>query len=276
MMTSNSISFPSDALVSLTSDFGLESEGVGIMKATIIGLAPQVRIIDLCHSVAPHSILNGARQFESTRYFPPSIHVAVVDPGVGTARRSVSIETNEGHLLIGPDNGLLLNAADALGGIRKVIEISVRRPADEDSFVFDGRDMYAYAAGLLAGGHMSPDDLGERRAPEDLIPSPLIDLHSLNRKASLQVIHINRFGSLTLNMRSSALHDRCGRKFRVSAPNAVVDVSYQRSFSYVPEGEFLLCNDGYGRLCVARNKGRATDVFEASIGSRIELSEENE
>ena len=104
-------------VVTLTTDFGLSSEGPGIMEATILGIAPGTSVVHLTHSVSPFSILEGARQMECVLTIPPAIHVCVVDPGVGSSRLAVAISVKAAGYFIGPDNGVLIPAVALAGGM---------------------------------------------------------------------------------------------------------------------------------------------------------------
>jgi S-adenosylmethionine hydrolase len=144
-------------IITLTTDFGLRDPFVGIMKGVILGICPEVRLVDLTHDVAPHGVLEAALALESAwRFFPPgSIHLAVVDPGVGSERRALALGAG-GHLFVGPDNGLFTFAVSG-GGWSAV---SVEAPAYRLPVVsqtFHGRDVFAPAAGHLASGVRLPD-----------------------------------------------------------------------------------------------------------------------
>ncbi len=259
----------SEMLITLTTDFGWESEGIGVMKGVIITLAPRARIVDLCHSVHPFSIANGARALEAARYFPQGIHIAVVDPTVGTDRRALAMLTRQGSILLGPDNGVLLNAAAALGGCERAVQLSARM--ESSAHVFDGRDVFAYSAGLLASGKTPLDSLGRTIPIEAIEPSPLVDV-SLGKDAQIvQVVHVNRFGSAILNVRACSEHVDSACIARVSSASRQIDVPIVKSFACLPEQAVSMCDDGYGRYCIAVNRGSASRLFQIAVGSELTL-----
>ena len=114
-------------LITLTSDFGVQSQGVGIMEAVALEINPEARVIHLMHGLPVFDLFYAARTMETINYIPVGYHVCVVDPGVGTKRKPIVIETGRGDFLIGPDNGVLLPATRFLVGIRKVAEITNKR-----------------------------------------------------------------------------------------------------------------------------------------------------
>jgi S-adenosylmethionine hydrolase len=140
--------------VSLLTDFGSRDPSAGIMRAVVLGIAPAANVVDLSHDVAKYAIRDGALLLWcAAPYLPVGGHVAVVDPGVGTNRRPIAVRVHRGDVLIGPDNGLLLPAAERLGGIvdaRLLASAAYRLPVVSSSF--HGRDIFAPAAAHLATG----------------------------------------------------------------------------------------------------------------------------
>jgi S-adenosyl-L-methionine hydrolase (adenosine-forming) len=113
-------------IITLTSDFGKQSQGVGMMEAAIAEIAPSARVIHYAHGIEPFAITSAARVLETVQFVAPAIHVCVCDPGVGTFRRAIALATRRGDILVGPDNGVVLPAARVLGGIVEIREISNR------------------------------------------------------------------------------------------------------------------------------------------------------
>src|ERR687884_1522425 len=134
--------------VTFLSDYGLQDDFVGSCHGVIKRIAPDVQIVDLTHGIPPQNVLHGALVLaKSLEYVPAGVHLAVVDPGVGTARRPLVLEDGEGRLYVGPDNGLLVPAAEAGGGIAAAHELANPRSAPERvSRTFHGRDLFAPAA----------------------------------------------------------------------------------------------------------------------------------
>jgi S-adenosyl-L-methionine hydrolase (adenosine-forming) len=138
-------------IITLTTDFGLRDPFVGIMKGVMLGICPGARMVDLTHCIAPHDVLEGALALESAwRFFPPgTVHLAVVDPGVGTSRRAIALRSS-GHYFVGPDNGLFTFAFTGAWTAVSVESAEYRLP--EVSRTFHGRDVFSPAAAHLAGG----------------------------------------------------------------------------------------------------------------------------
>ncbi|PKP35427.1 MAG: hypothetical protein CVU00_02405 [Bacteroidetes bacterium HGW-Bacteroidetes-17] len=255
-------------IFSLTTDYNWSSEGIGVMKGVILSSINNARIIDLCHTVKSFSKINGSRQFEMIRYLPVGIHILVVDPGVGTNRKAISILTNRGDILIGPDNGVMINAANLLGGINEVYTIDIRL---SEQTVFDGRDVFAYSAGLIGSGKKALSDIGKKIRKESLCPSPLIDNQKLKNKVDSIVVHINHFGNIILNINSKEIDNFLNRKVKISSNVKSIYATVRRAFGNVAIGKPLLCDDGYGRYCVALNQGSAKDELKVDVESIIHL-----
>ena len=151
------------ALVTLLSDFGTRDTYAGVVEGAILRVAPDARVLHLTHGVPPGDIAAGARALaDAVPHVPVGIHVAVIDPGVGTDRRALVLQSADGRLFVGPDNGLLVAAAERSGGIEAAHELAV--PPDA-SPTFHGRDVFAPAAGRLALGERAGRAGGERRCP---------------------------------------------------------------------------------------------------------------
>ena len=140
-------------IITLTSDFGAQSQGVGIMEGVALEINPDAHVIHLMHGLPGFDISYAARTIETINYLPIGYHVCVVDPGVGTKRKPIIIQTGRGDFLVGPDNGVLLPGTRFLGGIRKIVEITnekyMRKPV---SPIFHGRDIFTPAAAYLSKG----------------------------------------------------------------------------------------------------------------------------
>jgi len=189
-------------IITLTTDFGRRDPFVGIMKGVILGICRDVQLVDLTHEIAPHDVLEGALALEAASHFFPSgsIHVAVVDPGVGSARRAIAVRAG-GHFFVGPDNGIFTSAL--LGAEWSAVSLEAapyRLP--EVSQTFHGRDIFAPAAGHLASG-VSLEDLGPHIAdPERLvIPEPTIEGDAIVG----EVIASDRFGNLVTSLTAECL-----------------------------------------------------------------------
>jgi S-adenosyl-L-methionine hydrolase (adenosine-forming) len=211
---------PTDAapgIITLTTDFGLIDPYVAAMKGVILGINPRANVIDVSHDIRPQRVLQAAFITQSAwQYFPPAaVHVAVVDPGVGTARRSIALETPSGHF-VGPDNGVLSaalpkGARPAIGPEAvclpegyTAVEITNRRYMRQPvSATFQGRDVFAPAAAHLSLG-VSLGELGRR--VDSLIALPPLRAHR-NEAGELEgrVVHIDRFGNVITDIRGEDL-----------------------------------------------------------------------
>jgi S-adenosylmethionine hydrolase len=261
-------------LVTLTSDFGVESEGQGVMEATIAGLCPDARIVHLCHTVTPWSVIDGARQMECVLSVPPGHHVCVVDPGVGSERKGIAIEVPPVGVLIGPDNGVLMGVVRMAGGMASAYSIDnpafMRQPV---SSTFHGRDVFAFLAGHLAAG-AALADVGAPLAAADLAPAPYEEAEAEGNRIDAIVLHVNRFGNCILNVRAEllaapperSLEAELVRDRRVMGRAAVAP-----AFACVHRGSALLYPDSYGRIGLALNQGDAARHFGLGVGAPISL-----
>src|SRR5215212_8586718 len=163
-------------VVTLLTDYGIEDGFVAACHGVLLTLAPRLRLVDVTHLVPPQDVRRGAAVLAQTvPWLPPAVHVAVVDPDVGTSRRGIAVAAGQ-SVLVGPDNGLLLPAAEALGGILEAVELTERRFfAAEVARTFHGRDVFAPVAAHVAGGVPLPD-LGPAVDPASLVrlPPPLV------------------------------------------------------------------------------------------------------
>lgn len=257
------------SIVTLTTDFGTDDVFVGVMKGVLLGIAPDARLVDLTHAVPPQAIRLGAFLLRlSVPYFPAgSIHVAVVDPGVGTDRRPVCVETSAG-VFIGPDNGVLAPAAQEAGIVR-VIDIT-----NEDYWLprvgstFHGRDIFAPVAAHVAAG-VPLDAIGQ--PGRDLTPCELPRARrETGRPESVlgKVIHCDRFGNLMTNVTADDLAAFSSRKLSVSIGGVEIH-GLASSYTEAPEGALLALLNSWGLLEVALRDGSASSQLSVSPGSPI-------
>lgn len=254
--------------ISLTTDYGTSDGFVASCHGVIARLAPQVRVIDVTHQVAPGDVARGAAVLAQTvPHLPPAVHVAVVDPGVGTARRGIAVGT-PGGVLVGPDNGLLPWAADALGGFDAVVELSNRDWfADAVSRTFHGRDVFAPVAARLAAG--AP--LAEAGAPVDpasvvRLPDPLVEVG--NGWIQAEVTTVDRFGNIQLAAPGGLL---AGLSERLTVGG--VRARRGGTFADAPPGDLVVFVDSAERIAVAVNGGRAAVVLSVTAGDMLRIAE---
>ncbi|GAA4702799.1 SAM hydrolase/SAM-dependent halogenase family protein [Phytohabitans rumicis] len=253
--------------ISFTTDYGLSDGFVASCHGVIARLAPAVRVIDVSHGVAPGDVARGAAVLAQTvPHLPPAVHVAVVDPGVGTARRGVAART-PGGLLVGPDNGLLPWAADALGGVEALVEL-----ANPDWFLtdvsrtFHGRDIFAPVAARLARG-ADLADAGPGADPASLVrlPEPVVAVGDGWLEA--EVLTIDRFGNVQLAATGQAL-DGLGANMRVGGVRAIRGTT----FAEAKPGGLVVYVDSAGRAAVAVNGGRAAVVLSVVPGDVVRIA----
>ncbi|WP_433267876.1 SAM hydrolase/SAM-dependent halogenase family protein [Micromonospora vinacea] len=259
--------------ISLTTDYGLTDGFVAACHGVIARIAPAARVIDVTHLVPPADVRRGAAVLAQTvPYLPVGVHVAVVDPGVGTARRGVALAT-PGGLLVGPDNGLLLDAATALGGVTDAVELTEPRwLATRVSATFHGRDVFAPVAARLALG--AP--LAEAGTPVD--PAALVRLPTptVTRDAegfTAEVLTVDHFGNVQLAAPAELL-DPLPADLRVGPPDAASALAavHGRTFGDAPAGGLVAYVDSAGLVAVAVNGGRASDLLAAAPGDLLRVS----
>jgi S-adenosylmethionine hydrolase len=233
-------------------------------------------VIDITHGIPPQHVLQGALVLANTLpYMPSGVHVAVVDPGVGGERKPLALRGGDGRLYVGPDNGLLLVAADRLGGIEEAVEI-----ANEDymltpvSRTFHGRDIFSPAGAHLATG-VELDELGPAldRAGLARLELPVAQIGTARIRAS--ALYIDRFGNIQLNLTSKDL-EKVG-----IVPGTKVEVEVRverylavaaRTFAEVRTGDIVLYEDSYRNIALAINQGNAARMFSLRVGQEVRLS----
>lgn len=253
------------AVITLLTDFGQRDGFVGIVKGVLLKLAPQARIVDLSHEVAPQDVMEGALILASAvPYFPPrTIHLAVIDPGVGTERRPLLIETDDA-LLIGPDNGLLSLAAGSQ--IRRVVHLDrAKYFLAPSSQTFHARDVFAPVAAHCALGIPSTN-LG---TPVDdwfrlEVPTP----RRIEGSIEGRVIHVDRFGNLIGNIRREDLGDFRGEELSISIGGVQIS-GLSPHYAAVGEGKPVALWNSWGRLEVAVRNKSAARYLRVRNGDRI-------
>jgi S-adenosylmethionine hydrolase len=256
-------------IITLTTDFGTRDPFVGIMKGVILGLAPEARIVDLTHAVPAQAVVAGAYVLRgAVPWFPPgTIHVAVVDPGVGTRRRALVVETRDAYL-VGPDNGLLSLAVPARA-IRRIVDVSrSRHRLTPVSRTFHGRDVFAPIAAALATG-ARPSELGREVEAMERIRSPRIRRRRDGRLLG-EVLWVDGFGNLTTNVAFADLSAAFrGRKLSITIGGHVVP--FRSSYAAVPHGSALALVNSSNLLEIAVNHGSAAESLGVGEGAAIEV-----
>ncbi|HXG40019.1 MAG TPA: SAM-dependent chlorinase/fluorinase [Candidatus Limnocylindrales bacterium] len=251
-------------LVSLLTDFGFDGPAA-IVKAVVLRFAPDAQVVDISHTVSKFAIRDGAFILRGALpWFPIGVHVGVVDPGVGTERLPVALRVARGDVLVGPDNGLLVPAAERLGGIAEARAIeNPEFMLPEVSGTFHGRDIFAPTAGRLAAGARF-EDVGAAIDPERLVrvafPAPVVGDGVLETAA----LYVDSFGNVRLGATPAdlgaalgPLEAGAGLVVEIGPPGSgrVERVARVRTFGEVPVGASLLYVDSFGQLALADNQG---------------------
>lgn len=261
-------------VISLLTDFGLKDGNVGVMKGVIWRICPEAQISDLSHLISPQNISEAALVlFRTMPYFPPfSIHVAVVDPGVGTARRPMAARIGDQYY-VGPDNGILtlcLARAERLG--QPVLCIHLNKPQywlEDVSHVFHGRDIFAPVAGHLAAG-VPLEALGVPFSDPVLLPLPRPERTSLGWRG--EIIHIDHFGNASSNLRIEDLPDVLKHKEKVTVRVGGVQINgLVNTFGERPSGELVALFGSTGNLLVCAVNGSAAARLNLKIGDPFEV-----
>ncbi len=261
--------------ITLLTDFGLADEFVGVLEGVIAGIAPDARVIHLSHGIAPQDVLQGATVLANALpYLPVGVHVAVVDPGVGSERRAVLLETGDGRLLVGPDNGLLVPAAERVGGIARAFELA--EPGlflEPVSATFHGRDVFAPVAARLAGG-MPPERVGPALAPGSLARPQIEPARVADGAVRATVVAVDRFGNAALAADGATLDAvgiAVGGRLEAICGEARVYALRARTFAEVRRGDLVAFEDSAGAIGLAMNHGSFADVVGLRAGDRVTL-----
>lgn len=244
--------------VSLLTDFGACDECAAVLRAVIRAACPGVEVIEVTHEIPPFNVCKGAVVLAAAApWLPVGVHLAVVDPGVGTERRAVLLECGRGDLLLGPDNGLLALAAGRLGGV--VAAWSVENEAlfaDEVHPTFHGRDLFAPVAARLAGG-LGPGEVGPGLDEGSLEPAPWREPVEAPGAVHCQVIDVDRFGNLRLSVAAEefARFAGAGGRLLVDLGEKQYEAVAAETFGSVEPGGMLLYPDSSGWLGLALREG---------------------
>jgi S-adenosyl-L-methionine hydrolase (adenosine-forming) len=264
--------------ITFLTDFGLEDDFVGTCHGVIKRIAPDAEIIDVTHGIAPQSVLQGALVLASTvPFLPEGIHLAVVDPGVGTERRALALRGKSGRLFVGPDNGLLVPAAEQHGGIEVAHEIANREYALEPvSATFHGRDIFAPAAAHLAQG-VDLGALGPTVEPDSLVRLELPKPEVSARRIRATSLYVDRFGNIQLNLSRAHLEQfgiEPGQQVEIEHAGDRYYAFAARTFADARSGEVILYEDAYDNVALAISGGNAAQTFSVSAGDEIRIRTE--
>jgi S-adenosylmethionine hydrolase len=262
--------------ITFLTDFGLTDDFVGTCHGVIKRIAPDAEVIDITHGIAPQQVLQGALVLANTvAYMPEGVHLAVVDPGVGGARRALALRSGDGRLFVGPDNGLLLPAADRCGGVAEAHELTNSDYAlNQVSRTFHGRDLFAPAAAHLACG-VALAELGPPLAADALARLELPEPDIGRSRLGATVLYVDHFGNIQLNVTREHL-DSVG-----VAPGTRVELDLRgdryyavaaRTFADARFGDLVLYEDSYRNISIAISNGNAASLLGARPGQELRIN----
>ena len=262
-------------VITFLSDFGLQDDFVGTCHGVMKGIAPEAQIIDITHGIPPQHVLQGALVLCNTLpYMPQGVHLAVVDPGVGGHRRPLAIRTGEGRYLVGPDNGLLLPAAERLGSVDAAHELANPDYAlDTVSRTFHGRDLFSPAAAHLARG-VAIGELGPPIDPQALVridvPKPEVGQNRIRAT----VLYVDHFGNIELNLTREQLEGadvHPGVTVELELALERYYATAARTFADAGPGDIILYEDAYKNVAIAISGGSAAEMFGVGAGEEVRI-----
>jgi S-adenosyl-L-methionine hydrolase (adenosine-forming) len=259
--------------VTLLTDYGLEDGFVAACHGVIASLCPPVRIIDITHLVSPGDVRRGAAIMAQTvPYLPAGVHVAVVDPGVGTRRRAVAVATGD-RVFVGPDNGVLSWAAT--GPDLRAYELTEQELwLSPVSATFHGRDIFAPVAAHIAAGR-DVASAGEEVDPASLVRLPPPSRAVREGMAEGEVLTVDRFGNVQLSLTADDLKlvgAEVGGIVQIMLGRRTVQMPYGETFGSVPLGELVAYTDAVGQVAIAVNAGNAAQRLGLPPGAHVRIS----
>lgn len=279
LLASAAESASAGALV-LQTDFGTRDAAVAAMKGVAVGVDSELAVFDLTHEIAPFDIWEAAYRLNQTASYWPAgtVFVSVVDPGVGTDRKSIALRTKTGHFFVSPDNGTLTLVADRLGvgAVREIDESRNRLAGSAESHTFHGRDVYAYTGARLAAGVIAFDDVG----PQTATGIVRLDYERARRDGEALIGNIPaldvRYGNVWTNIDRdlfAELEARHGDVFRITISHDGRDVfagtaPFVSTFGDVPEGEPLVYLNSLLDVAFAINLGSFAEMHGVGAGAQ--------
>ncbi|HEL2575876.1 TPA: S-adenosyl-l-methionine hydroxide adenosyltransferase family protein [Streptococcus suis] len=269
----------SNNLLVLQSDFGLVDGAVSAMIGVALQESRDLVVHNLTHDITPYNIFEGSyRLFQTVEYWPEgTTFVSVVDPGVGSKRKSVVALTEQNHYIVTPDNGTLSFIKKHVGikAVREISEVANRRSNTEHSYTFHGRDVYAYTGAKLASGHITFEEVGPELRVEDVVEIPTVptELGQDFVKGAIDILDV-RFGSLWTSITREefyTLNPQFEDRFEVTIYNNDMlvyqnQVTYGKSFADVRIGQPLLYINSLYRVGLAINQGSFAKAYNVGVG----------
>jgi len=261
--------------ISFISDFGHHDEFVGVVHGVIAKLAPQSQVIDLNHSIGRGDIKAGALSLvRAIQYLPEGVVLAVIDPGVGTGRRALAVSTHWGHF-VGPDNGVLSPAVAMVGGALSMVSIeSGEVMIPSPGATFQGRDVFAPAAALLASGGARLEDLGPVVDPDSTVPLLLPLPEAGDESVTGEVWWVDHFGNSQTNIgpdELAALSLAPGGSMTVRIGSSSYEMRWVTAYGDADSGELVAHVDSAGLMSFAVNGGRADEELSLTEGTVVTL-----
>jgi hypothetical protein len=261
--------------ITFLSDFGLKDDLVGTCHGVMKQIAPEAQIIDITHGIPPQAVLQGALVLANTiGYMPVGVHLAVVDPGVGTSRRPLALRDAEDRFFVGPDNGLLIPAANRAGVVEAHELANPEYALPTISRTFHGRDLFSPASAHLASG-VPLEELGPPLDPDALVGLDLPEPVLADGSAVATLLYVDNFGNIVLNLTREDV-ERIGI---VSGTRVELELSGERyyavmarTFADARPGDVILYEDSYRNMSVAISRGSAARMLHATPGQRIRIT----
>ncbi|WP_286229776.1 SAM hydrolase/SAM-dependent halogenase family protein [Neobacillus mesonae] len=269
----------------LQTDFGLSDGAVSAMYGVAISVNPAIRIFDLTHDIPQYNIWEGSyRLYQTVAYWPEgTVFVSVVDPGVGSERRSIVAKTTQNHYVVTPDNGTLTHIKSSIGitAVRIIDETVNRLPRSGESYTFHGRDVYAYTGARLASGVIIFEEVGPELPSDSVIelPKPEASITDQVLTGNIDILDV-RFGNLWTNIDRILFQDlgaKYGDSFEVTIENDTRQVyknimTYGRTFADIHLGEPLLYVNSLDKIGVAINQGSFAKAYHVETGASWKIS----
>jgi S-adenosyl-L-methionine hydrolase (adenosine-forming) len=262
-------------IVTLLTDYGRDDDFVGVCHGVIRQIHPDAEIVDITHGIRRYAVRQGALVLRNTLpYMPVGVHVAVVDPQVGTERRAIALRSGDGRILVGPDNGLLSLAWERCEGVDMAVDIT-RSPhrLEPVSATFHGRDVFAPAGAWLARG-AELADAGDPLDPAELVRVELPEPRDEGDAIVAHALLIDHFGNISLNVgheRLAGTGITLGGRVEVEALGETYVGTYAPTFADVSPGELLVYQDAYRTLALAINRGDAAGTLGLSLDAEVRL-----
>jgi S-adenosylmethionine hydrolase len=262
--------------VTFTSDYGLDDVFVGVCKGVVAQIAPHIRVLDVCHLITAQDVEQGATSLAAAiPYLPVAVHLALVDPMHGSSSRGVVVETTDGSLLVGPDNGILSLAWDERGGIARAIEISNPSLWRETVHrTFRGRDVFAPVAAHLANG-VPLVDVGPLINTDELTRLPVRGVVVDDDHVHAEVSVVDHFGNVSLNLCRADLEAAgitFGDTVELRCNGRTLNVPFTATYGDVAVGRLTLCEDSFRAIMLAVNAGHASRELRVARGEPVVIA----